>query len=258
MGKVVRFSAFSEYVKELNQPISGTILDANVIIALSYTPKKYHTRTLDFLNKEIYSRGINCYTTVNTTLEFLEFHRRLLMTEGLRDSIDASSTLDLPNKKKQLIRAQSTILANREKNNKVDPIFYDREIKRIREGFYESGTAGKNLWKALCEAFLVGRLQREYVNMNNLKVDYLSPHEESQKTFFRRGLKWEDAIGICSETCAGFSDSMILNALESTTFPFAVSLDSDIAFAVLSNSSMKDVVMPDGLIDENEALSKIV
>ena len=61
------------------------------------------------------------------------------MTEGLRDAIDSASKWDLPNKKKQLIRTQSTLLNNREKNNKADPVFYDREIKKIREGFYETG-----------------------------------------------------------------------------------------------------------------------
>ena len=142
MGKVIRFSKFSKYIKELNDSgifPSGTILDANLIITLSYSPKKYHTRTLEFLNKEIYSRDIQCYTTVNTTSEYLEFYRRLLMTEGLRDAIDSASKWDLPNKKKQLIITQSTLLNNREKNNKADPVFYDREIKKIREGFYETG-----------------------------------------------------------------------------------------------------------------------
>jgi len=261
MGKVIRFSKFSNYIKELNElggcP-AGTILDANVIITLSYSPKKYHTRTLDFLNKEIYARDIKCYTTVNTTSEYLEFHRRLLMTEGLRDSIDSDSKSNLPNKKKQLIRLQSGILANREKNNKADPVFFDREIKKIREGFYESGVVGKNLWKELCDFSLMKKLQEEYENLENLGVKYISPNDKDQKEFFIKEMTWAGAVKICAETCAGFSDSMILNALESTSFQFAVSLDSDIAFAVLSNSTMKDVVMPDDLIDSSEALSALV
>lgn len=260
MGKIVRFSKFKNYIKDLNDSgifPQGTILDANLIITLSYSPKKYHTRTIDFLNKEIYSRGIQCYTTVNTTSEFLEFHRRLLMTEGLRDSIDSASKLNLPNKKKQLIRAQSTMLYNREKNNKADPVFYDREIKKIREGFYESGEAGKKLWIYLCEAFVAGKLQLEFENLEKLNVKYISPNDKDQMELFIKEMTWANAINICSETCAGFSDSMILNALECTSFQFAVSLDSDIAFAVLSNSTMKDVIMPDDLIDSSEALSKL-
>lgn len=261
MGKVIRFSKFSKYIKELNDSgifPSGTILDANLIITLSYSPKKYHTRTLEFLNKEIYSRDIQCYTTVNTTSEYLEFYRRLLMTEGLRDAIDSASKWDLPNKKKQLIRTQSTLLNNREKNNKADPVFYDREIKKIREGFYETGDVGKKTWVRLCDIFLVGKLQKEYENLAKMGVSYISPNDKSQSEFFQKEMTWENAINICSETCAGFSDTMILNALESTTFPFAVSLDSDIAFAVLSNSTMKDVVMPDDLIDSSDALRKLI
>lgn len=261
MGKVIRFSTFKNYIKKLNESgifPSGTILDANLIITLSYSPKKYHTRTLEFLNKEIYSRGIQCYTTVNTTSEYLEFHRRLLMTEGLRDSIDSVSKLDLPNKKRQLIRAQSTLLNNREKNNKADPVFYDREIKKIREGFYESSEVGKKLWISLCDIFLAKKLQQEYVRLESLGVKYISPNDKNQSELFTKEMTWKNAINICSETCAGFSDSMILNALESTSFQFAVSLDSDIAFAVLSNSTIKDVIMPDDLIDSSDALRKLI
>ena len=47
---------------------------------------------------------------------------------------------------------------------------------------------------------------------------------------------------------AGFSDSMILNALQCSTLPFAVSLDSDLAYSVMANPSLKDVLMPDELI----------
>ena len=47
---------------------------------------------------------------------------------------------------------------------------------------------------------------------------------------------------------AGFSDSMILNALQCTTLPFAVSLDSDLAYSVMSNANLKDVIMTDEIV----------
>lgn len=261
MGRVVRFSEFKNYFRNLSISSSeelGTVLDANILITLSYEPKKYHSRVKNFLRDEIYAQGIKCFTTVNTTMEYLEFHRRLLMTEGLRDSIDQYSKLNLSNKKKQAIRTKSTILATREKNQKADPIFYDREIKQIREAFARSGYRGLKAWQGLSEVFVKRALHIEYENLKKLDVQYVSINDKENVRYFEKELSWSDAIDICSGTCAGFSDSMILNALMCTKFKFAISLDIDFAYATLVDSSLKDVVMPDELIDNDEVLQKLV
>lgn len=261
MGRVVRFSEFDEYFKESSISSAdemGTVLDANVLITLSYDPKKYHTRVKDFLRDEIYGKGIKCFTTVNTTMEYLEFHRRLLMTEGLRDSIDQYSKIKLSNKKKQAIRTKSQILKNRENTQKADPVFYDREIKQIRESFAKSGMKGLQSWKGMSELFVKNGLQDEYKNLKKLNIEYVSINNKDNEHYFHKDLSWPDAIDICSVTCAGFSDSMILNALMCTRFQFAVSLDKDLAYATLSDSSLKDIIMPDDLIDSDDVLSGLV
>ena len=252
MGRVIRFSEFDDYLYELKQngiKVDGTILDANVIITLSYSPKKFHTRIYDFIKNKIQKNEIALYTTVNTTQEYLEFYRRLLLTEGLRTAIHTSSDLDLPNKKKQAIRAQSTILHNREVHQGADPIFNDREIKKIREVFLNSGNTGMELWKVLCNAYLRMPLSVEFKSLEKLKIIYLSMYNEDQKQIFERNITWENAISICSDIGAGFSDSMILNALQCTNLPFALSLDSDLAYTVMANNDLKDVLMPDELAD---------
>ncbi len=94
MGTVVRFSEIDSYLSNLKskgERVDGTILDANIIITLSYSPKKFHTRVSDFIKNKILANNMNLYSTVNTTQEFLEFHRRLLLTEGLRTAIHPSS-----------------------------------------------------------------------------------------------------------------------------------------------------------------------
>lgn len=253
MGRVVRFSEFDEYLFNLKQngiKAEGTILDANVIITLSYSPKKFHTRTYEFIKNKIQKNEIALYTTVNTTQEYLEFYRRLLLTEGLRTAIHPSSELDLPNKKKQAIRAQSSILHNREMHQGADPIFNDREIKKIRESFLNSGNAGMELWKALCNVYLRKPLEVEYKSLEKLKITYLSMYNVDQKDIFDKKITWENAISICSDIGAGFSDSMILNVLQCTTLPFAISLDSDLAYSVMANPHSKDVLIPDEIAEK--------
>lgn len=257
MGRIIRFSQFDRYLQELQdsgRKVEGTILDANVIITLSYSPKKFHTRTYEFINDKLIKRGISLYTTVNTTQEYLEFYRRLIITEALRTAISPTSNINLPNKKKQVIRAQSTILQTRETTQGADPVFYDREIKKIREVFCSSGERGFALWKIICRKYLKTGLLNEYKSLGKLKIHYLSSYVDEQKAMFERPLTWDNAIDICTDTGAGFSDSMILNALQCTSFPFAVTLDVDLAFASLARSDIKDIVMPDELIDKNDGL----
>lgn len=252
MGKVVRFSEFDSYLSELKTKgtkIEGTILDANVIITLNYEPKRFHTRTFEFIKNKIEKEGISLFTTVNTTQEYLDFYRRLLLTEGLRTAIHPSAGLDLPNKKKQAIRTQSSILHNRESTQGAEPVFNDREIKKIREVFFQSGQSGMKLWRAMCDLYLKSQLKIEFKALEKLNITYLSMYNDDQKEIFTKKITWEEAIGLCSDIGAGFSDSMILNALQCTTLPFAISLDSDLAYSVMANPNLKDVIMPDELVN---------
>ena len=261
MGRVVRFSKFDNYLSELRKhdiKTEGTILDANVIITLSYSPKKFHTRTYEFIKNKIIHNDISLHTTVNTTQEYLEFYRRLLITEGLRTAIHPNSNIVIPEQQKNIIKLQSNILQKREQKDEIDPVFYDREIKKIRQSFCSLGKSGLEFWKAICDEYVRPRIKIEYNAIEKLNINYLSIYDEEMKRFFRQKITWDNAMEICSDMAIGFSDSMILNALESTTFPFAITLDTDMAFAVLGNSSLKDIVMPDGIIEKNEALSKLL
>lgn len=253
MGKVVRFSEFDNYLSELKAngtKIEGTILDANVIITLNYEPKRFHTRTFEFIKEKIQKEGISLFTTVNTTQEYLDFYRRLLLTEGLRTAIHPSSGINLPNKKKQAIRSQSTILQNRENHQGAEPVFNDREIKKIREVFFLSGPAGIKLWKTICELYLKIQLKIEFMALEKLNITYLSMYKDDQKEIFTKKITWEEAIEICSDIGAGFSDSMIINALQCTSLPFAISLDGDLAYSVMTNPNLKDIIMPDEIVDK--------
>ena len=65
-----------------------------------------------------------------------------------------------------------------------------------------------------------------------------------RKVFFNKKIEWVDAKRISETTCLSLSDSMILNAFQSSRFPFMVSSDFDIGYAVLASKDLKDVVMP--------------
>ena len=59
--------------------------------------------------------------------------------------------------------------------------------------------------------------------------------------------KRKPAEKIAETTCLGLSDAMIINAFRCSRFPFIVSSDFDIGYAVLASRELKDVVMPDSV-----------
>ena len=250
MGRIVCFSEFDGYLEDLKKRgrIEGAILDTNVIITLSYPAKKFHNSVSDFISNKITKEKINLYSTINTKQEYLEFHRRLLMTEGLRTIVRPESHVNLPPEKRQLIEKQLGSLEKSVQKEKREDFLYDREIKKIRDAFCSMGKVGWKSWKNLCRIYLRKQLQSEHRALENLKINYLSKHRDNGKEFFRQNPSWENAIEICSNMGIGFSDSMILNALQSSIFPFAITLDSDMAFAVSGNPELKDIVIPDDIV----------
>ncbi len=52
---------------------------------------------------------------------------------------------------------------------------------------------------------------------------------------------------VSEETCLSSSDSMILNVLNSSIFPFVISADYDMAYGVLNNKNEKSILVPDAL-----------
>jgi len=107
-----------------------------------------------------------------------------------------------------------------------------------------SGNAG---WLAICEEFLANTLDEAENNLSDMGIEYISQHDPGQKDLFSREIDWLDAKRIAERTCLGLSDAMILNAFQCSHFPFIVSTDFDISYAVLASKELKNVVMPDSV-----------
>ena len=109
MGRVIAFSDFENYFKELNRDNStplGVILDTNILVSLTYEIKIDHELVVELLDS-LRDRGAMFFTTVNTRSEFLDFHRRLIMTEHLRDMIMSNSKWKISEKSRSQIQFQS-------------------------------------------------------------------------------------------------------------------------------------------------------
>lgn len=252
MGLVIPFSEFKAYhaaIRSKGDFAKGSILDTNILISLTYEVKNNHEEVAAFFQECLVperEHGFRFFTTVNTRSEFLDFNRRLAMTENLRDVIDERSIWKIPAKAKTQIQYQSGQLKRREQQG-GDPVFNDTQIKTIKSTFSAENFSGNAGWLALCEDFLNGLLDEFEENLAAYGIEYISQHEPAQKELFHKRIDWPEAKQIAEATCLGLSDAMIINAFQCSRFPFIVSSDFDIGYAVLASKELKDVVMPDSV-----------
>ncbi len=247
MGRVVAFSDFDSYYSSVQKDdfLAGTILDTNILISLSYEIKPNHDEVTEFF-EHLEQYEFDYFATVNTKSEFLDFHRRLLTTEYLRDAIDEHSHWRIPSRAKAQIQTQSGQLVRRQKQG-GDPVFTDTQIKAIKSSFSAGQHSGQMGWLSFCEKILTNRLQEIETLLLEYGVGYLSQNDTQQAEFFGSLVEWPGAQKISERTCVSISDAMILNAFQCSRFPFLISSDFDIGYAVLASKEMKDVIAPDSV-----------
>lgn len=254
MGRVIAFSKFSEYLKKLDTSQSAekrfTILDTNIIITSSYEMRPEYEKVheiLDVLNE----RGYRLLATVNTKAEFLEFQRRLQLTEVLLDMVDEHSKYKIPTAARAKI---STLKGSLSTSVGADPdrdfIFNEVHLKKIKKEFSAGPHSGRTGWLEICEYFLKGHLKEMITELEYSGIEYVSQHEPTQASLFHTKIDWPDAMTISENTGASFSDAMILNAFKCSHCPFIVSMDFDVGYAVLADPKLKDAVMPDRIVNE--------
>lgn len=168
------------------------------------------------------------------------------MTEQLRDMLESSSNWKVSSAVRAQVQVQSGQLKRSEQQS-GDPVFSDRQLKKIKSAFSAGNHSGQLGWLKLCDAVLTGKLDEVELALERNGIRYLSQHEQAQKDHFHKNIDWPDAKKIAESTCLGLADAMIMNAFQCSRFPFMVSADFDIGYAVLSSSELKDVVMPNNV-----------
>jgi hypothetical protein len=253
MGQVIPFSQVDSYVEHLqkSQGVIHTVLDTNVLASLTYEVKANHEEIADLILR-LENMEVGFYATVNTKQEFVDFHRRLLLTENLLDLADAHSKVKIHQEAKQAIQRAHASVMSRHKTHGSDPIFSDTQIKEIKREFSAGNHSGHLGWIKFCEINLKPQLLGIEQALEDRGITYLSPNDPAQATYFTTSpLKWSDAIGIACHTGVSMTDAMILNCLRFSLCQFVVSTDFDLGFAALADINLnKDVLMPDEMYRE--------
>ena len=246
MGRVLPFSQASDFVRTITAKgrSARAILDTNILIASTYEISKDHEIVSPLL-VSLAKLGVEFYATVNTRSEFMEFHRRLVLTEVLLDLIDEHSKTKIPNAARSEIKTAYASVKSKQARDGIDPIFNDTQLKKIKSEF-SAGCHSDHLgWLKLCELYLKDYITGIDENLSERGVQYLSPNDPKRAHLFTQTLDWPIAAAIVEKTGLSISDSMIMNALNSSVCDFSISLDFDFGFATLADKESKDVLMPD-------------
>lgn len=252
MGDVIPFSEFKDYLSKLRSKpdfVPGTILDTNVLITHAYEIKDPEWEIRNFLDENLRAIGISYFATITTRSEFIDFFRRMLMTEYLRDATSEHSNVKFSKRERAVVQSVSGRMSQRHRRG-GDPVFSDSDLKEIKKAFSAEEHSGLIGWIEHCEAALGNGLKKAEEFLTQFDVKYITPNEKPPANYFSTPVEWSEAVKISGTTCLGLSDAMILNALRCSRFSFMVSLDFDLGYAALASKEMKDVVMPDEIASQ--------
>jgi hypothetical protein len=195
-----------------------------------------------FLFEKLVEYKVPLYVSVTARSEFVDFHRRVIITETLMDMLAPSSKWKISANVREVLRSQKGWLDNQD-----DPYLTDFRIKTCKQAFLPKTQSGQIGWVELCKEYLSDRLIRAWQSISEvLSLNYIDMRSEDTKHLFRKELKWEDMYRLSEASALGTHDAMILNVLDSSHLNFVATTDFDLAYGVLLSSDKASLV-PDNI-----------
>lgn len=245
MGKAIPFSDVDLFLNNL-AGAKGCIVDSNFLIALSEENHPFNDDA-KFLYEKLVDHEIRIYCTVTNRTEFIDFHRKMIMTETLMSMLSPTSKWKISATTKKDLLSHKGWIDNQAKDDQL-PLLTDHRLKECKKSFLPKTQSGQVGWVALCQEYLSGNLLNAWeVLAESLQLNYIDMRSGESQKYFEKELLWEKMYAISEDTCLGSSDSMLMNVLNSSIFPFIVSADYDLAYGVLQNSTNKSILVPDNL-----------
>ena len=246
MGQALPFSEIDQYLKKLNLPVQGCLVDTQFLIAVTDELHPFY-EDAEFLFEKLAEYHIPVFTTVTTRTEFVDIIRRFIITETLMGMLSASSKWRISASVQRVLRAQKTWIDTQAKNDAL-PLLTDSRIKNCKESFMPRSQSGQIGWILLCNEYLSGKLFESWNALSEeLNLNYLDLRGEELSPYMNEKVQWHKLYSISEQICLSSNDSMLVNVLNCSKFPFIVSADFDIAYSVLASSNDKATLIPDNL-----------
>ncbi len=249
MGVVIPYSDIDNYLSKTDL-LKGCILDTNFLIALTEENHK-HNDDSKFIYEKLVHYKVPIYCTVTVRTEFIDYQRRIKITESLMDMLAPSSKWKISSSVRDTLRKYRGWIDNQAKDDEI-PCLTDTKIKEIKKIFLPKTQSGQIGWIELCKEFLSGKLLLAWTDIEDaLALNYIDMRDSQNQYLFQKELKWENMYSLSEETALGSNDAMILNVLNSSTLPFVISADYDLAYGVLKSQTDKIILVPDSIYNRN-------
>src|SRR5258708_4722326 len=130
MGNAVSYSEVDSFFKSVNRQ-KGCLIDTNFLISLTEEHHKFHDDSL-FIFEKLAEYKIPAYTTVSVRAEFVDFQRRMKMTETLMDMLSPTSKWKTSDSIKKILRIQRGWIDNLASEGDI-PVLTDSRLKKIKQ-----------------------------------------------------------------------------------------------------------------------------
>lgn len=243
MATILPFSEISNNIK-IKAESKKILIDTCALIAFSHGVNEFSDETeelFEVLRKE----SFQAYTNVNIRSEFLDYQRRIIVTEALTNiagQIDGLSSFSDIYKK---IKAHAALVHKKAQQGRP-LVLNDSDIKRYKKLLSFEHRGIKNIWLKFCNDNLDNVLKRTFeITEKAMKLKYLSVRKGEQSPEVTGDVQWDRMYQISETSALGVNDSMIINMFESTSIPFLVTTDFDIVYSGAISDNTKIIFCPD-------------
>ena len=169
----------------MRQLSDGCIIDSNILIAATYDLHPFNEECLG-LFEELAKYRVPVFTTVTVRTEYLDFVRRLTITEKLMDILSESQRYNLSERVRVELRRHKTWIDIEASKGNV-PVLPDNRIKDCKQVFDPKIHSGKLGWLSFCDSFLNGVLLRHWTKIEDeLGINYLKLRGSDSYQFLQK------------------------------------------------------------------------
>lgn len=243
MATILPFNEVSSNISN-NPAFKKVLIDTCTLISFSHETNEFNTETVDLIETLKRNKVLAC-TNVNIRSEFIDFHRRLILTEALtilsQQTKGIMSYTDVAKK----LKAHKT---NVEKRANADNplVLNDSAIKQFKKLLSFKHLDTENVWLKFCKDNLQGHLEHTFEIIKRvLKLKYLSLRKGEEISDITNDVSWNGMFDISEKSGLGINDSMILNMFNSTNIPILITTDYDLVYAGAISDDSKLIFCPE-------------
>lgn len=232
----------------------GFLIDTNILVAATYDLDKYNEIAVDFIDS-LADREIPLYCNVNIRSEFLEIHRRIVISESLLDFEEKCDKTQLPPELASELTNYRNSFERKRRNKPDEPPrkLSESEIKAFKLMMVNiQGNRGDDLWTEFCENNIGTKIIELWAEVeSDFGLNFLSLRKEDQELHLNQKPEWEDVVKLMTNPALSSADAMIVNMFFVSKFEVIASSDVDIAIALKkSGLTDKHAIVPDELKEQ--------